>query len=422
MQNIQVPESWHSDIQPEKTDMIDGWISNFKDQQLSQLVNEALHHNNDLKVAAANAARAKAFIEASSAKLSPTITTSAFRKTNDTIDMQGAVFSAIWEIDVWGRIRYGKRAATAKSEAAEADLIHAKNSLAALVAKSWFLSLELSKQAEFANQKVVVNEKALKLSYQLVSVGKGKPSESLIAQTQLNNAKEELNQIQLALTLALQALESLVGRYPSGLIEIANDLPKLPKETPTSIPSTLLERRPDVIAAERKVAAAFDLVEEAKAARLPTISLTAGINSISTNNQFLRQDDRPSFNWGGSIFSYLIDGGLLASNVKVRSAEQEKALAEYAITGQRAFYEVEQSLAQQSMLEQRNKFLQAAVEDQEKILQITTKQYQVGLKSMSPLLSDEIALFNAKSKLLRVQSEQLMQRVNLHLALGGAYH
>src|SRR5690606_24933716 len=114
-------------------------------------------------------------------------------------------------------------------------------------------------------------------------VGVGDEADVAIAQARLESARDAERQLVFAYEQALRALEALVGRYPAAAVEVAATLPAMPAPVPVGLPSELLERRPDVVAAERRVAAAFNRVGEAKAARLPKIALTAGISSISSD-------------------------------------------------------------------------------------------------------------------------------------------
>ena len=194
----------------------------------------------------------------------------------------------------------------------------------------------------------------------------------------MGTARDRLRQIELAREQALRALELLVGRYPAAEIAVADRLSRLPPPVPVGMPSQLLERRPDVIAAERRVAAAFDRVGEARAAQLPRISLTAGGSSVSSDLIELKDTNNPIWSFGGNLIAPLYQGGVLRAQVEIRSAEQKQAVADYARIGQRAFGEVENALAAENALRDREAILEATVRDSARALELAQIQYPRG--------------------------------------------
>jgi NodT family efflux transporter outer membrane factor (OMF) lipoprotein len=221
----------------------------------------------------------------------------------------------------------------------------------------------------------------------------------------------------------LNALVLLVGQplprdLPAGL-PLAQQ--GLLADLPAGLPSQLLERRPDVVAAERRVAAAFNRVGEARAAQLPRISLTAGGSSISSDVLVLQNRDNPAWGFGANLFAPLYQGGALRAQVELRTAEQRQAVAAYASTGQRAFGDVENALAAENALRDRAAILDVLVRDNQRALELAREQYRIGTVDLRSVNQRQLALYNARTTRLRVQSEQLAQRVNLHLALGGAF-
>ena len=187
------------------------------------------------------------------------------------------------------------------------------------------------------------------------------------------------------------------------------------------MPSELLERRPDVVAAERRVAAAFYRTEEAKAARLPRISLTAAVTSISSELFVLKQQDNPIWSVGASLVAPLFLGGQLQAQVEIRTAEQKQAGAEYGRIGARAFGEVENALSAGFALDAREAILRQAVAENERALELANVRYRVGSGDLRGVLQQSLALYGAQVSLIRVRSERLVQRVNLYLALGGSF-
>ena len=220
---------------------------------------------------------------------------------------------------------------------------------------------------------------------------------------------------------ALRALEALAGRYPAAKLDVPATLAAMPGPVPVGMPSALLERRPDIVAAERRVATAFYRVEEAKAARLPRIALTAAGTSISSELFVLQDRDNPVWSVGASITAPLFLGGQLQSQVEIRTAEQKQAVAEYGRVGSRAFGEVESALSASLILAEREEILKEAVAENQRAVEFANQRYRVGAGDLRAVQQQSLALSASRTALLRVQAERLVQRVNLHLALGGSF-
>jgi len=212
----------------------------------------------------------------------------------------------------------------------------------------------------------------------------------------------------------------IVGRYPSAELAVRETLVTVPPPVPAGVPGELLERRPDVIAAERRVASAFNRKQEAKAALLPRISLTGSVGTI-TSELFVLQGNSDIASAGVGLFAPIFEGGALRAQVKARSAEQNEAMAQYAAVGLRAFNEVETALAAEHTLARRAAILTEGVQDNRRALELVRLQYQVGKASLFDVLQQQMRLYSANSSLVRVNAERLAQRVNLYLALGSNF-
>ncbi|MBL8350198.1 MAG: TolC family protein, partial [Burkholderiaceae bacterium] len=287
--------------------------------------------------------------------------------------------------------------------------------------RSWFVAVQAGLQRGLAQDSVRAADELLRLAQDRLRVGAG--NELAVAQARANagSYRDRLRQVDLARQQALRALELLLGRYPSAEIAVADKLSPLPPPVPAGLPSQLLERRPDVIAAERRVAAAFARVGEAKAAQLPRISLTAGISSVSSDLLVLQNHDNPAWSVGANLIAPLYQGGALRAQVEIRSAEQKQAVADYARAGQRAFAEVENALSAEFALRDRSVLLDATVRDNERALELAQAQVRVGSADLRAVEQNQLALYAARQTRLGVQAEQLAQRINLHLALGGSF-
>jgi len=400
----------------------DAWLVSFADPMLSALAAEALAYNADLKVAAARVEQAAGLLQLASSPLLPALGLTGIYsgKSGGAGGLNVAFLNASLELDVWGRLRYGEAAARAQSEAAQADFAYAQQSLAAMVARSWFLAIESGLQR-------VLVEEALRATLELQRVAQdrwriGVGNEQAVSEAAaVGSVRDLLRQTVQARDEALRALELLLGRYPAAEIAVAQGLAPMPAPVPIGLPSELLERRPDVIAAERRVAAAFSRVGEARAAQLPRIGLTVGLSALSSDVVTLPNRNDPVFGGGANLFAPLYQGGALRAQVEIRDAEQKQAMAEYARIARRAFGEVENALGAELALRDREALLARNVAENERALELVQIQYRVGSVDLRAVEQRQLAVLSARTTLLRVQTERLAQRVNLHLALGGSF-
>jgi len=402
----------------------DNWLAGFHDDQLTAAVLEAIAHNADLRAGAARVEQARLYAKQAGAKLWPSVDVLARgggKLSGDGSGIQGGVLTASWEVDLWGRVRYGRAASAAQAASAEADFDYARESIAALVAKSWFLAIEAELQVQAALETIRSSDELVRLADDRGRVGVGNQEDVFVARAAVGTYRDALRQLQLAREQAIRALEILLGRYPSSAATTTPQLPGFPGDVPSGLPSELLERRPDVVAAERRIAAAFNRIHEAKAARLPVISLTTGLSVISSDLFFLKDHDNPVWNVGASLLAPIFHGGALKTQVEIKTAEQKQAVAEYASVGLRAFGEVEGALAAEIAAREREQILTQTLADNQQALTLVQTQFKVGSTDLRFVEQRQLALNATRSALIHVQAEQRVQRVNLHLALGGSF-
>jgi NodT family efflux transporter outer membrane factor (OMF) lipoprotein len=414
----EVPGQWSAEaLDTGKVD--DGWIKSFNDSRLDALVAEAMENNPNLTISAAQVERAAALARVAGAALKPTVALAGdIAETGSTTDrVEGTTYgvglTVSWEADVWGRVRAGTAAAKESLKATEADYEYARQSLAAATAKSWFLATESMLQVELAQEIVRVYNESVDIAEARHEVGRVSMKDVHLARADLASAEEALRQARTAHEQALRSLEVLLGRYPSADLETGEQLVAVPPPIPVGLPSDIIARRPDLIAAERRVASAFYLAEEARLARLPRFSLTgtAGSSDLASAIASL----------GAGMVAPLYAGGALEAQLEAATADQKAVVAAYAQILLRAFQEVETSLANEKLLKEREGFPRAVVEENAQALRLSKAEYEVGKTDMLSVLLTQARWVAARVSLLRIQDERLLERVNLHLALGGSF-
>jgi len=405
----------------------DHWLAAFDDAQLAALVAEAMTNNPDLRLAATRVEQAAQYVRLAKAALRPAVNllgTGGLNMGGGDVSsaLQGISLGASWEPDLWGRMRYGRNAAQATHASTQADFEFARQSLAATIAKSWFTASETWLQLQIAEDMVQAAQRLVTLAETRQRVGPGSEQDAALARAALVNYQDAAKQVRFAHDQTLRALELLLGRYPATELEARRDLAALPGAIPAGLPLEMLERRPDLVAAERRVAAAFHRVGEAKAAQLPRLILNANIAAIDSEIlQFKEDFENPTAGAGGKLIAPIYQGGALKTQVEIRTLEQKQAVAEYARMALRALGDVENGLAAARTLSERRSFLQQAVAENQRALDLAQTSYRVGRGDLRAVQQQQLNVHAARLALLRVQSEQLSQRVNLHLALGGSF-
>ena len=402
------------------------WLAQLNDPLLNRLVAEAQLNNKSLQAAAASVDGARALANQSASALSPQLGVSAGSTSGGSVEGNGSNdlnvgLQASWEADLWGRIRSGNLAAQQSVAAAEAEYTFAQYSIAANVAKAYFLAIEANQQLEIAQRSIDIVAETNRIVQVQYENGFVDSQNIALAKADLASANDGMIASEAGKRDALRALEVLLGRYPSAELGIANELPKKPQITNAGIPSQVLERRPDIIAAERKVAAAFNSVDAARAAKLPSLSLSSSLGGTSTSLSDILNPSNLAWQAIGNIAAPLIDGGLIDAQIDAATADQRAAIASYAQSALTAFADVEQALDQGDVLVRREEALTSVLNESEKAFNIAKLQYEEGEISLLDMLSIQQRVFTARSNLLSIKRASLSQFVDLNLALGGSW-
>lgn len=405
-----------------------GWIEAIGDPVLSELVLEAQANNPDIRAAAANLDASRALVQQSRAALFPQV--------NGVFDVERAdspspltvgdpVFTlsaqAQWEIDLWGRVSAGRNAAYASAQAVEADLRFAQYSLAQGVAGAYFASIEAKEQVSVARRTVDALAEIDRIVRVRYREGFASRQNTANAATDLETARDALVRAQGASRIARRALAALLGRYPDDSILVRNELPITPPPPPAGLPAGLLERRPDVIAAERRVAGALASLDQARAARRPQVSLTASGGGTSTDLASIL--DGPNIIWSivGNVLQPIFDAGLRGAQVDEADANVRAAVARYGSTALAALREVEDNLDQAQVLAEREDILERAAEEAGTSYALTQLHYSEGEVDLIDVLTNQQRLFTAERALVSIRRERIEQWVSLNLALGGSW-
>jgi NodT family efflux transporter outer membrane factor (OMF) lipoprotein len=434
---LQPPESWLG-TNASADSLSVQWWTQFSDTHLDSLIEEALVHNHDLRAAVAriDAARARARLvgAAGMPQVSAGVSGSAAQNsligfplppgTSSTSrsDQVGVSLNTSWEVDVWGRIRSGQSAAMADAQAVWADAHAIRLSLAGQTAKTWFAVLEARAQVELAETTLLTFDNSTARVRERFEGGVRTPLDLRLALSNQAAAGALLEQRRVQLDRHVRQLQILLGRYPSGSHGGTNSLPTLQGEIAAATPLELLERRPDLVAAERRLAAAGARVSEARRAFLPRLSLSGGMGKQGGSPGDLFRADSFVWNVLGNLMQPIFQGGRLRASLALAQAGNEQLLEQYASTILYAWFEVESSYAAERLLLLEMRAMEQAAQHAVAAQDLAEDQYSNGLIDYITLLESQRRALDFQSRLLDVRRRRLETRVNLMLALGGGFH
>jgi multidrug efflux system outer membrane protein len=428
-----IPEQWTStgvNSAPVET----AWLKSFNDPQMEAVVAEAIKNNLDLQAAATRIQVAANVVTEVHSQMMPMIgivgeakylgrfrQKSASGKTRGNFNASSLLGGVSWELDVWAKIRSQTAAAKQNLAATESDYQWGRMSLAAVTARLWYLAVCTAVLQGYAQQNVGLNQQLLDVTVAQFQVGNAEQQQVDFAQAQLSQSRAQLAQVNNAYLQVVRGLEVLLGRYPAGELKTASALAVMPPPVPAGLPSQLLERRPDVLAAQYNFNATFHLVQSAKAARLPSFALT-GAGGYLTNEIFQDLKFRP-WVWtaGANLLAPLYTAGYLQARVKISNQNQKAALELYGQTVLQAFDDVEVTLTNERYLKDQAKDATEALKSVEDALSLGKVKYEVGQTDLSPVLQLENVVLATQTADTYLQYELIANRINLYLALGGGF-
>lgn len=327
-----------------------------------------------------------------------------------------------WELDLWGGIRRGVESAQASAQASAADLAGAKLSAQAALASTYFQVRVLDVQADLLDRTVTSYERSLRMTQSLQKAGLTDKGDVAVAQTQLDTARAQRLDLQWRRAQLENAIAVLLGQPPSSFeLPVEVDLAVRPPQIPVGVPSALLQRRPDIAAAERRTAAANARIGVATAAWFPdlTISASGGYRS----RQFTQWFNAPAQFWalGPALAMAIFDGGRRQAQIEEAEAGFRLQAANYRLASLRALQEVEDALVQLRVLAQVQDVQASAVAAARESLRIRRNQYERGLVDYLSVAVLETTLFNNERNAIGVMGDRLAASVRLVAALGGGW-
>ncbi|HEX9784807.1 MAG TPA: efflux transporter outer membrane subunit [Opitutaceae bacterium] len=411
-----------------------GWLDTFGDRQLVDLVAEALARNHDLRALALTleATRASAIIAGAdkypqigagldAARLQAAVENGRGGATPFIDDSHQLGLNLSWEVDLWGRLRNREQAAIADVQAAGADFSGARLSLAANVAKAWFRTTTSRLQLDLAQETVLNFNATADLVRSRFEVGVSSSLELRLALANAASARVFLDQRRQELDSVVRTLETLVGRYSANVLATVETMPELQAEIPVGLPSDLLQRRPDIFAAERRVAGADSRARESRKAMLPALRLTGAGGTASSELENLLDSGFEVWSIAAGLVQPILQGGRLRAAADRSSILAERTHEDYVSTLLNAFREVETTLAAEETLGHQEESLREFAEHSAGAERLARDEYETGISDIITVLESQRRALDARSSHLSIREQRLRNRVDLHLALGGDF-
>lgn len=326
-----------------------------------------------------------------------------------------------WELDVWGRLRAERSAAEAGAAAVALDYAWARQSLAATVARLWYLNIEANQIEALAVQAVGVYQQLTDLVQVRFDAGKVSTLDLTFMRAKLESSQSSLEAARAAQASAKRGLETLLGRYPSAEIATADAFRALAPPPAADVPGAMLLRRPDLLAAEQRVLATFRRQEAAELSLLPDFSLSLAGGRLGDQILTLLDVNPWMAAAGIGVNVPIYEGGRLDAQVAIATANQQAAVAGYGSAVLGAFREVEDAIANDGYFASRVPWETKALADRTESVRIANIQYLAGRIDLMWVGELQTAQIQNQQALIGLQTAQRLNRVRMYLALGASY-
>ncbi len=413
------------------------WVADFQSPELTALVDTALEKNPTIGQNTAQLDAALARIRTSRSALLPTLgfSSSVTRSrggndfNTDSTNYQLGLSSG-WEIDLFGRLKDQVSSSEVAAAASSADLAGVRLSIAGQVGQTWFSVIESDLLVDLSRREIETQERALRLTQRRFDNGLSGSSDVRLARSSVANAEALLATRLQRRDELVRSLKVLLREYPDAVMDIPTDLPPLPVLTGAGNPSYLLQKRPDVLAAERRIAEAGLNVDVARKALYPSLNLTASISE-----QQLSSDSNPNFDLldlfdlqeiakriTAQLTAPIFQGGRLDAQIESQKAVLRQRVEAYVGTVLTAYQEVENALDAEGRLAEREAALRVSLREAQVAEDRLETRYIEGLATILQLLDAQTRRLNAEGQLIGARAERLNNRVRMQVAFGGGQY
>ena len=429
--SLVIPAAWRATSGP-ASPAEQVWWRNFHDRYLNQYVDRALENNSDVLIARERINEYQAQVYAAEGSLFPSLDASLGGTRARTLSAATGLpvystlykgsLTASYNVDIWGVNRSTARAAQASLEAQKAAAAAADLTVASSVASGYVTLLALDEQLEVTQATVKSRVEALNLATRQYETGYSSRLELMQSDSELRSTRAQIPLLQHQIALQENALRILLGANPQG-VERSTDFEALtPLKIPSQLPSTLLNRRPDIVQAERQLLAADASLAASRASLLPSFNLTAGGSIQDRTLSGLLDNPLQLWSLGGSILAPLLNRQALNAQVDISQSQRNQALYGYEKTVRNAFREVNDSLDAITRYQEQLQELQAQQTVAQETLRIAQNRYRNGYSSYLDVLDAQRTLFSVQTSVVQVKNNLLLAQIDLYKALGGGWN
>ncbi|WP_424953245.1 efflux transporter outer membrane subunit [Comamonas terrigena] len=427
----QLPAQWSTAAEASTAPITTQWWQQLGDTQLDALVQQALANNTDVLTAAARVQEAQANLAATDAARSPQLNATLGAQAGRSLTVLGPSQSrnvqpglqASWELDLWGRLSQQSQAAAARLQASQADRAAVQLTVATTTVQTYVGLRALQQQLAISQATVASREKALQLAQDQQRVGYISQLQVTQAQAEHENVQQQVQQLQWQVDKQLATLNLLLGQAGSNTALAAAPTQRLQDlqlpPVPSSLPSQLLERRPDIARTAALLAASDHQLQAQRAAFLPQVNLSASVGSLLVNS--LNYNPLTVWSLGGSLLAPLFNGGRLQAQLDAATAQRDQAAYAYRGAVLAAFADVESALTGTQRLAQQTLHATQRRDVLHQTLGYAHDRYEAGYASYLEELDAQRNLYAAELEVVRLHQAELDNRVQLYKALGGGW-
>lgn len=422
VESVKIPDEWLlSKDSAANTNFNYKWINELYNHELDSLISQGLKYNSDILIAQEKLNQIEIAMDIAGANLYPSVNAVA-NTTNNLVSgskIENLGLKANWELDIWGKNKANKMASVGDYFSAKYLKDKLEQTISGMIAKTYFLSVAGNIQEEKIASYLQLTRELEKLYEVQHKVGAANDldlsnikSEIILTQGYLENIKNANKQ-------SRRTLEILTGKYPEGKLAASFIFKPLENAVPETFPLQLIENRPDILANHYLIEKTFYEIQEADAARLPSVNISASLGAARSNVEGLNSlFSNPLINVGGGLVSPIFNGGKLKKNVEIKTSEEKRAVEEYAKSVLNAMNELESSWANVLSVEKQMEYISLALFELEKNIKLTQKQINLGTANNFELIQKRRSLLKQEMGLVDLELQDRIERINLYLALG----
>lgn len=428
--SLHIPSQWRADTGP-ASPAEQLWWRNFHDSHLNSYVDKALKNNSDVLIARERINEYQARVYAADGSLFPSLdagVTGARARSQSAVTglpiystLYKGSLTASYDVDLWGVNRSTARAAEASLEAQKAAAAAADLTVASSVAAGYVTLLSLDEQLRVTQDTLKSREQAFKLATRQYQTGYSSRLELMQSDSELRSTRAQVPLLQHQIAQQENALSLLLGSNPGSVARSENFESLTPLHLPSQLPSTLLNRRPDIVQAERQLLASDATLAASRASLLPSINLTASGSVQDRTLSGLLDNPLQLWSVGGSILAPILNRQALNAQVDISQSQRNQALYSYEQTVRNAFREVNDSLDAITRYQEQLTELQAQQDVAQETLRIAQNRYNNGYSSYLDVLDAQRTLFSVQTSVVQVKNNLLLAQIDLYKALGGGW-